>query len=43
MKTKKFDCVEMKRKSQEIIFNEIKKYDTGGRTHVLAEGDERFT
>lgn len=25
MKTKKFDCVDMKRKSQELIYNEIKK------------------
>ncbi len=24
MKNKKFDCVEMKRKSQEMIYNEIK-------------------
>jgi tRNA G10 N-methylase Trm11 len=24
MKNKKFDCVEMKKKSQEIIYNEIK-------------------
>ncbi len=25
MKTKKFDCIEMKRKSQELIYNKIKK------------------
>jgi hypothetical protein len=24
MKSKKFDCVEMKRKSQELIYNEIR-------------------
>ncbi len=25
MKTKKFDCIEMKRKSQELIYDKIKK------------------
>ncbi|HPJ39797.1 MAG TPA: hypothetical protein PK253_16215 [Spirochaetota bacterium] len=42
MKNKKFDCVEMKRKSQEYIYNQIKDMNHAEELEYWRKGTEKL-